>query len=77
MPSGSPGSRAKQLVVLGLLAVVGLIAALQLGDGSDEPSAGRSAAKASETIDVSVPLLALAVVLMLVLIIRQIRNVRR
>ena len=69
-------SRAEQLGVLGVLAVVGLIAALQFGDGSDEP-VGRSAAKGGETIDVSVPLLALAAVLMLVLIIRQIRNVLR
>jgi hypothetical protein len=81
--AGPPGrgrsrrSRIKQVGVLGLLAVVGLVVALQLGDGSDEPSAGRSAAKAGETIDVSVPLLALVAVLMLVLIIRQIRNVLR
>ena len=69
-------SRAKKVGVLGVLAVVGLIAALQFG-GSDDPPAGRSAAKAGETIDVSVPLLALVAVLMLVLIIGQIRNVLR
>jgi hypothetical protein len=66
-------SRVKLVGVLGLLAVVGLIAALQIGDGSEESST----AKAGETIDVSVPLLVLAAVLMLVLIIRQIRNVLR
>jgi hypothetical protein len=70
----SKHSRAKQVVLLGVLAVVGLIAALQLGGGSDS-SAGRSTPH--ESIDLSVPLLGIVGVLLLVVLIRQIRRALR
>ena len=68
-------SRGNQLTVLAALAVVGLIAALQLAGGDDGAPAGGS--KADEGIDLSVPLLVLVLVLLLLLMIWQIRRALR
>ena len=67
-------SRAKQVVLLAVLAAVGLIVALQFGGGSDsttKPSAP------PDDIDLSLPILGLCCVLLLFVLIRQIRRTNR
>ena len=66
-------SRAKAVAVLGLLAIVGVIAALQLRDGGDE---GRRSAP-SGGLDLTIPLLALVSLVFLVLLIREMRRKSR
>jgi MYXO-CTERM domain-containing protein len=64
-------SHAKAVVFLGMLTLVGLIAALQLGDASDDDG-GRPAPDGGT--DLTIPLLELVSVVLLVLLIRRMRR---
>jgi len=81
-PDRAGGMRAPRWKLLALLCVVGvlgLVAALQLVGGSDDPPAGATSApnaQASDRTDLSVPLLVLLGVPLIVVIVRQTRRAR-